>query len=251
MNEGLHMSLDVDWAPDYVLADLRALIGDLSFPITLFHTHRTPEVARLLEIKGAECAIHPNFMNTSDPGGRLSELKKDFPAARGIRSHGLYYHSGLLPHFHRAGLDYFSNDLHFLEDGLRPHFDWSGMTRLPIYWEDDVHAIYFAGSYDLDALKLDRPGLKVFNFHPVHIFLNTSDMHDYLRIKPDLASEKGALRHRREGKGVRTLFLDLLRRMESVETSTLADAAGKFRRTHRYEGKFSEFLARSETGGGR
>ncbi|MFH1018540.1 MAG: hypothetical protein V1798_10240 [Pseudomonadota bacterium] len=240
----VYLSLDMDWAPDFVLEDLRGLLGTARPPCTLFHTHKSPAVGRLLELKGVECSIHPDFTKTDDPEGRIAELAGMFPSAKGARCHRLYYHSGLLPIFHRAGLLYLSNDLRFLEPGLRPRFDWSGLIHLPIYWEDDVHAVYFGGAYDLQALNLEQEGLKVFNFHPIHIFLNTSDLAEYRRAKPFLADEAEARKRQQGRRGIRTLFLELLRRLEGNKPATLCDLAEEFARGNRYQGRFKDYVAR-------
>ncbi len=250
MDGNIHLSFDIDWAPEFVLEDLLTLLSAVKIPCTFFHTHRNSVVDRFLGLPRAECAIHPNFTGgTEDPAAQLRILQADFPSAKGVRCHRLYFHSGLLACFHLAGLRYLSNDLRFLETGLRPHFDWSGMVRIPIYWEDDVHAVYFGGPRDLNALNLEKEGLKVFNFHPIHIYLNTSGLAEYQEIKNALVDEPGARKHRRGGRGIRTLFLELLRRMEGEKSSTLAELADDFERGNRYEGRFQDYLARSGGGG--
>ena len=133
--------------------------------------------------------------------------------------HALYYHSRLLPMFRGLGLDVVSNDLRHGDGGLGAHWDWAGLVRLPIGWEDDVHCARSHGlppaeAFDISALGLRRSGLKVFNFHPIHLYLNTADLAaDYLAHKPVLRNHEAAHRiaeRQRQRPGVRTLFLQLV-----------------------------------------
>jgi hypothetical protein len=57
---------------------------------------------------------------------------------------------------------------------------------------------------------MEKTGLKIFNFHPVHLYLNTNRFEDYLNIKPHLADENVLHAARWDGRGCRTLFMELL-----------------------------------------
>lgn len=236
----IYLSLDIDWAPDYVLEDTRLLLQAAGLPATIFATHQSPGVDALLGLPGLETGVHPNFLGGADESAVMDKLRRAFPTAIGVRSHALFYHSRLLPLFHRMGVRYFSNDLLFLHADLAPFYDWSGLLRLPIYWEDDVHCQYFDGRFDLASLQLDRPGMKVLNFHPVHLFLNTREMADYEAAKPVLADPRAAGAHRRPGSGIRTLFLDLVGQLHAGAMGTLGSLAEDFRATHDFPGLTAE-----------
>jgi len=231
------LTLDLDWAPDHVLQDTRLLLQEAGLPVTIFATHQSPGVAALLELPGCETGVHPNFLGGVDEDAALSNLLRAFPGAVGVRNHSLFFHSRLLPLFSRKGIRYFSNDLMFLHPRLAPFYDWSGLLRLPIYWEDDVHCLYFDGRFDREALRLDRPGLKVLNFHPVHLYLNTRELTEYEASKPRLADPETARSQRREGPGIRSLFLDLAGHLRTVATQTLGRIAEEFRAAHRFAGQ--------------
>jgi hypothetical protein len=200
-------------------------------------------VTALLARPGCETGLHPNFLSDPDEDAVLSRVLTAFPAAVGVRSHELYFDSRLLPLFQRKGVRYFSNDLMFLHAGLEPYYDWSGLVRLPLYWEDDVHCLYFDGRFDCAALRLDQPGLKVLNFHPVHLFLNTREIVDYQAAKPVLADPVAARKLRREGPGIRTLFLEVVGRLRSAEMRTLGAVADEFRAAHVFVGRTAERFA--------
>ena len=241
MSAGAYLTFDIDWAPEFAIDDLTELLTATRVPVTVFHTHRTGAAERLLKRPNTETAVHPNFLDAPDPAVRLKEVLTAFPAAKGVRNHRLYYHSGLLGVFHKAGIEYLSNDLLFLQEALQPLYDWSGLVRLPIYWEDDVQSIYFGDRYDLAVLNLARKGMKVFNFHPIHLFLNTRDVREYRAVKSQLKEERDARKHQKSGRGIRTLFLELLREIEKSGTKTLGEAARDFRRAKKYEGHYAEY----------
>lgn len=227
-NDALCLSFDLEWAPEFVLEDFRDLIASAGVPVTLFCTHRSEMVDRLLSLPACEAALHPNLQDADDERLALRTLRDAFPGAIGARIHRLYYHSGLLRLFHEAGLNYLSNDLEFLKGGLEPSYDWSELVRLPIYWEDDVHCTLQYDRFDLGSLHLENHGLKVFNFHPVHLYLNTDRMQRYLALKGDLRDEKKMRAHRRAGAGTRTLFEALLRETSGRRTALLRSVADAF-----------------------
>ena len=130
-----------------------------------------------------------------------------------------------------------SNDLMFLQPRLTPWYDWSGLVRVPIFWEDDVHCVYFERQFSLDLLQLERPGLKVLNFHPVHLSLNTRDLREYRQAKDDLARGQGA-----PGPGVRTLFEALASQVAPDELATLGEIAARFTQEHEYVGHSAQEL---------
>ena len=237
------LTLDLDWAPDHVIEDTRQLLQQAGLPTTIFATHQSPGVTALLALPGCEPGVHPNFLSDANEDAVLSRVLTAFPAAVGVRSHELYFDSRLLPLFQRKGVRYFSNDLMFLHPGLEPYYDWSGQMRLPLFWEDDVHCLFFDGRFDCAALRLDQPGLKVLNFHPVHLFLNTREIVDYRAAKPVLADPVAARKLRREGPGIRTLFLDVVGRLRGAEMRTLGALAEGFRAAHVFEGRTAERFA--------
>ena len=67
---------------------------------------------------------------------------------------------------------------------LAPFKNWGGLIRTPYFWEEDVHCLFLeeGREHNWDPSKfLDAPGLKIFNFHPIHVFLNTEHLSRYDR----------------------------------------------------------------------
>lgn len=55
-----------------------------------------------------------------------------------------------------------------------------------------------------------RPGLKVFDFHPIHVFLNTESLDRYERTRPLHQNPKELIKHRYQGDGTRSRLIELL-----------------------------------------
>ena len=231
-------SFDLDWAPEPLLDELGQLLDTYRLRATIFCTHKSPAVERLVARPCCETGIHPNFVGASQPEQAvIAELTALFPSAHGVRNHRLYYHSGLLGLLRRAGLTYLSNDLQFLQPGLAAHYDWGGLARLPIYWEDDVHCLYFDDNFTLDALALDTPGLKVLSFHPVHLWLNTRDMAGYEQVKAQVKRGEQLERLRLAGRGIRTLFEQVARQASAFPLVTLGELAARLQSAAPYRGQ--------------
>ena len=55
-----------------------------------------------------------------------------------------------------------------------------------------------------------RSGLKVFDFHPIHIFLNTENLKRYDQTRSIHQKPEELIKHRFSGFGVRDQFIKLL-----------------------------------------
>jgi hypothetical protein len=97
----------------------------------------------------------------------------------------------------------------------RPYREITGMIRVPYFWEDDVHVMAMERDllppWNADAM-LDREGLKVFDFHPVHVFLNTERMARYEGCREVHRDPERLVQHRCPSQGTRTFLNDLIER---------------------------------------
>jgi hypothetical protein len=99
---------------------------------------------------------------------------------------------------------------------LQPHaINYAGakLVRIPYFWEDDVEMFEERPIWTGDDERLDVPGLRVFDFHPVHVALNTErfDRYDALRKARPLPSWDAAFvdANTFRGLGPRSLFVEL------------------------------------------
>jgi hypothetical protein len=180
------LTADIDWAPEEVIEEFKRLLESHNIKCTLFCTHKS-EAINSLNPDLFELGIHPNFNPILEgKGGNINEvideLMKMYPNAKGIRSHSLLQSSALLNLFAKKGFQYESNEFVPYAKNVTPSLLWNGLVRLPFIWEDDIHWMYSKKFDDLDV-DLASPGLKIFNFHPVHVFLNTTDGNHYEQAK--------------------------------------------------------------------
>jgi hypothetical protein len=220
------LSLDVDWVPDPVLAHIVDTIAAAGVRATLFATHATPVLTEL-GLGAGEVALHPHFNRGEDVDGPLAELKDAYPDARGARSHGLAVSSHMLLRYVAHGLQYESNVFLPGHPGLRPVWRFEELVSVPFYWSDDKH-LERGEPFEVEALGLDAQGLKVLNFHPIHVYMNTISPKHYASFKADY-QDADALARQRDGDapGIGWLFdrvLDELGRRGEGRL-TLADVA--------------------------
>lgn len=222
------ITLDVDWAPDGVIAPVLEALRASAVKATFFATHASPLLASIAG-DDVEVGLHPNFNHCAgDFDTPLRTLKDAYPDARGARSHSLFVSSHILQLYRRYGLRYESNNFMPMHQHLHPVMRFENFVSIPFYWSDDRLDVY--DWFDLDTLRLDTPGLKVLNFHPMHVFMNTSSEEHYLSYKAHY-QDAGALRpFVNGGTGVRSLFDAVLQSIgdRGVPTYTMAEICDTF-----------------------
>jgi hypothetical protein len=104
------------------------------------------------------------------------------------------------------------------------------MVELPLYYMDHWDLTEQATGFELSELRLDGPGLKVVAFHPNLVYLNAVTEQDYLDSKERYQDPDWLRRKRRRGRGVRTLFHELVDRLaERPAPPVLAEVNSRFR----------------------
>ena len=214
----LFLTFDIDWASDDVLADAIDLVERADVAATWFVTHDTVLLSRLRDNPKFELGVHPNFnflLEGDLRAGRnaaevIDRIMHIVPEARSVRSHSMTQTSRLLDLFAAAGLRVDCN--HFIPEqagiALKPWTHWNGITRAPYFWEDDVALLYDQG-IAVETLA-QAVGVKIFDFHPIHIFLNTENLDRYERTRPLHGSAAQLVRQRFDGAGTRTHLQGLL-----------------------------------------
>lgn len=220
----IFLTLDIDWAHDDVVNDAIDLIETAGVAATFFVTHDTPVLERLRANSDFELGIHPNFNNLMSPNTKLNlgseeiitQIKNIVPEATAVRSHSMTQSSVLLEQFKKFGLTHDVN--HFIPHNagmdLVPFELWNGLCRVPYFWEDDIQVIYEHRDSEkfgkLNALPLKAPGLQVYDFHPIHIFLNTENLNRYESTRPSHQHPDELIGARYDGIGIRNAFKELL-----------------------------------------
>lgn len=225
-------TVDIDWAPEEVIADTLELFEKYRVRCTFFSTHHS-ETLTSCNRKLFEIAVHPDFSPVFNPGNDkniydiLDEILDIHPTAKGIRAHHLIESVDLLQKYSDKKLTYESSMLLPYHTNLKPFTLWNGLIRIPFNWEDDVHWSY-GNSFDKVEFKDNENDLHVFNFHPIHIYLNTENKFRYYEAKKHY-SHPNKLKELRnnEIKGTRDFLIVLLEKCKEMmyETFTQYDIA--------------------------
>jgi hypothetical protein len=219
--------MDMDWAPEEVIDYSLALLDEYGISATLFMTNKVE-----LHTRAHELAIHPNFVSV-DFEKHLAERLEDFPDAKGTRSHSLFYTERLRPLYMKFGLEYQSNAMMYRHHGTRPFHIAPSTLEIPLFWMDNFYIEMESGrpDYNFADLGLDEPGLKVFDFHPVHVFLNTETMDRYEEAKKHYKEPKELAAYRNtETRGTKDIFVDLLRHASAGgSAATLGEIAAEWK----------------------
>lgn len=220
------ITLDLEWAPEPVLADTLEIINASNIDVTLFSTHDDS-----LRCQTHERAIHPNFTDSESTDDVLEQLCSLYPGATGVRSHRMFIHTKLRNKFVEYGLEYESNYMAYKVHNIVPFEMPEGTAQFPVYWMDDIWFREDGADTSIPEL-LAGDGLKVFDFHPPHIAFNTPSETFYLENKDRFWADDPNLHEQRyDGFGVRTIFQDLLKYIDDngLETWTLSDVYTKFK----------------------
>lgn len=211
------LTFDLDWAIDPVIDYTIDYLIEKKIQATFFITHFSPSVERIMRTSHFEIGIHPNFNPLLDSSQTSSykEVIDRFLDITGpvkvVRSHSLAQSSHIIEYFLQKGITHDCNLFIPYESKIRikPWYHWNNMIRVPHFWEDDVN---FMSKERVDpALICKNDSLRVFDFHPIHIFLNTYSPQHYLKSKNDMHNIQDLKNHiNTEEKGVRDFFFNLL-----------------------------------------
>lgn len=218
------LTFDLDWASDSVLEHTIQILESHGVPATFFVTHDTTLISRLRASPQFELGIHPNFnallldepvRDKKNARDIVAQLLKTVPEAVSVRSHSLMHSTHLVHVFYSLGLRYDLNFMIPFDAGieLNPWLCHSGMIRVPHYWEDDVAS----HAEDLVPVKalLNRQGLRVFDFHPIHLALNTRELSLYERTRAHHGDFKKLEQLKEKGYGTKNFLSDLIDEVKS------------------------------------
>ena len=212
------LTFDVDWAHDAVLQDVIELLEPSGVAATWFVTHKTPLVRRLQINSNFEVGIRPNFnplLNGDNSNGTsaakiIDTLLDVVPRCRSVRSHSLAQSGPINRLFADRQITHSSNCFVPERSGihLRPWFLSSGLIEVPYCWADE-HCEEKWQSFAVSRF-VSLTGLVVFDFHPIHVFLNTEHLDRYERTRSLHQNPTELIKHRYEGYGTRNRLMELL-----------------------------------------
>jgi hypothetical protein len=199
MKQDYFLTMDLDWCPDWILK--RVLTGIEDVPLTIFMTNRSDFIdTKLLGGARWSLGIHPNFEPKSSHGENPDEVFKTlndlFPNAISWRSHSLLSSNRVMQSFcNFSSLRIVSNN--YDPSFYRPTWTNSSFAQrnyldLPIHFEDDLALVDDPGlhrSKELFSLKQKKYDLVTVSFHPIHIYLNSVDLHQYSNLKSLIYSD--------------------------------------------------------------
>lgn len=199
-----------------------------------FHSVRLPR---------QEIGLHPYLEQTE----RWSETMTRFIDELGYRPATVRPHSCVYSHFFgtelvKFGFESISQATYLYQTGLSAYRHPWGLWELPIYYMESMDFTYQhnwpkLGHQPFDSAVIDRslthPGLYVYDFHPLHVILNTSSYPQYQSVRAELVERgKSPFDLGFSGRGARTFFLELVEKMqragvESVTCSQAVSAAAR------------------------
>lgn len=242
MNEVV-LTLDMDWAPDFVIDFVAERLVVHRVRATWFVTHLSPGVLRLKEHPDLfELGLHPNFLPGSTHGDTPEKVLQHcaalVPGAASLRTHGLYQSTHLLRQIliHTAVTTDVSLFLPHVPSLQPVEHQWRqrSLLRVPFFWEDDLEMERVSPWWDLGSLLAVGPGLKVLDFHPMHIYLNSLEIRSYRTLKQRLHSLSEADPEDltplvREGVGTQTLFMEVVRHLSvTAESACIKDVHSRW-----------------------
>ena len=233
----LYLTLDVDWAPTFVIDEVASILLRHRVHATWYVTHASPAIDRLRRHADLfELGIHPNFHPGSShgqtPKAVLEYCMALVPEAVSMRSHGQLQSSCLVAKIMRqtpvdTDCSYMMPRVPALEPACY-HVDGRPFLRIPSYFEDDVEMAQPAPNWNAEPFFDDVPGLKVLTFHPLHVYLNGATMGPYEQLKqisPHLAEVTQAQITPlvQDGAGPGQLFRDLVERLQGISAGCIRD----------------------------
>jgi hypothetical protein len=205
----IFLTFDIDWAHDEIIQDVFLLVQQYDVRATWFFTHASPMIA-MLKDAGHEVGIHPNFNplllgNSEFAAAEIIERCFEWSGdATAARSHSLVYGAPIAQSFSNFGISHSSN-LSIPSQSeiiLKPWRSTSGIIEVPYSWADE-----FTWS-EVDQVSVtswaSHAGLLVADFHPIHIYLNSTSSAVYEELRPHHQNPSRLYKSRELGLGTRT-----------------------------------------------
>jgi hypothetical protein len=185
-----------------------------------------------LEVTGHEIGPHPTLEPGMDWDAELQARRRQFPEATGWRAHSCLFSHMLALQLAQLGYVYASTHDDFGGSSPAPQRVAWGIWQIPIYYADNLDFSTprfwpqlewepFAPELIERAVR-DAQGVYVFDFHPVHLLLNTPQADYYLERREPFREGAPLEELRFGGQGTRSFYDDLLAEMQRNELVSLS-----------------------------
>jgi hypothetical protein len=230
------LTFDTDWMTE---ASLERFLRECPIPgRATFFCH---DAFQCLSTTDHELCPHPFVSDLQDWQGELQELRSRIsPGSTGIRTHSCVFSHAMAVGLHDLGFTYISQAASPFQPGLAPFRHPWGIWELPIYYMDNMD-FWFRGnwpgvehtSFDPRWIKqaVMGPDLYVFDFHPIHLALNTQRPGDYQRVKDRIVQQGvSPFELTLPGRGAREYFRELCAAMNDsgLQSVTCSEAVARW-----------------------
>ena len=216
----LFLTFDTDWACEELIDDTLSIVEKYDVPTTWFVTGRYKALENSDQI---EIGLHPNFNplldwkqemhNDLNTKSILENLMSIYPNATSLRSHSLVQSERLIDLFAENEISHICNSYIPTSSKIltRPFSLWDGLTMVPHCYQDNA-AIKMSEELFYPQFQTNQSHMFVFDFHPIHIYLNTESLARYENTRQFHKEPKRLLEYRYTGskKGVRDHLINLL-----------------------------------------
>jgi hypothetical protein len=182
-----------------------------------------------------ELCPHPYLPEGGDWDAELEAMRAVFPEARGWRAHSCVYSHLLAQRIAADGYVYASAYDQLGRAGGEPSREAWGVWHLPIYYMDNLDFSYGRFWPGADHRPFDprlieaavaTDGVHVFDFHPVHLMLNSTSAEAYFERRDAFVAGAPLADLRCAGYGTRSFYDDLCAAMRDAgtESTSMYDA---------------------------
>lgn len=185
----IYVTGDIDWCSEFCLENYVAFFNSHNIKPLLFVTHHSDFLYQAQRDGLVDLGIHPNFdvnsSHGSDIDAVINTVFEYVPDAVFSRSHSFHTSSRIEFALSARGITYESSLCMFNQTGITALRHWTGFSRYPIFWEDDVHwTLQDKGAIsDIGELEFASSGLKILNIHPFNFCMNIGSAEGYQRVK--------------------------------------------------------------------
>ena len=189
-----------------------------------------------------EIQPHPYVDDLTKFGSNLDSFVDSLAMAQapqGVRTHSCVMSHMVGIDLSKRGYKYASMSSLLFETGLKPYRHPWGIWEMPIYYMDNMDYCmpenwpnhrHKPFSPELIHRALNNEGMFIFDFHPLHIALNTTSYEGYQGVKASISRGEDPHDLRMSGRGVAVYFQELCEAIDKagVVSIGLGDALNSY-----------------------